>query len=115
MSDAKLAKKLDASVKRKELNQQKKNRYCSATYFCPYGGGIKTALFLFLDGNHHFSEDDMNACIDWFMLNNRLSIEEIRCNIELEECREIRKSDPYVDWNTVDRNFFEKMGLNMLD
>lgn len=112
MEDRELNKKLEASVKRKTLSQQKRNRYCSATYYCPYGGGIKTALFLFLDGQRKFSEDEMITYIDWFMLSSRLSFEEINCNIDLETCQQIRKSDPFVDWNTVDRNFFEKLGLH---
>ena len=54
----------------------------------------------------------MITYIDWFMLSSRLSFEEINCNIDLETCQQIRKSDPFVDWNTVDRNFFEKLGLH---
>ena len=112
MEDRELNKKLDASVKRKTLSQQRRNRYCSATFYCPYGGGIKTALFLFLDGQRKFIEDEMITYIDWFMLSSRLSFEEINCNIYLETRQQIRKSDPFVDWNTVDRNFFEKLGLH---
>ena len=112
MNDAELARKQNASVQRKDLTRQRRNRYCSATFWCPYGGGIKTALFLFIDGQRHFSEHDMLEYIDWFMLSSRLSLEEVNCNIDLEACEQIRKSDPYVDWNTVDRNFFDKIGLD---
>jgi hypothetical protein len=111
MDDWELVKKQNASVKRKELTQQKRNRYCSATYYCPYGTGIRTALFLFVDGQRHFSEDDLMTYVDWFMLSSNLSLEEVNFDIDLETCQQIRKSDPYVDWNTVDRSFFEKMCL----
>jgi hypothetical protein len=112
MNDRELSKKQALSVKRKDLTKQKRNRYCSATYWCPYGGGIKTALFLFMDGQRHFSDHEMIRYIEWFMLGSSLSLEGINCNIGLEACEQIRKSDPYVDWNTVDRVCFEKIGLD---
>jgi hypothetical protein len=65
-----------------------------------------------MDGQRHFGEDDMMTYIDWFMLSSSLSLEEVNCDIDLETCQQIRKSDPYVDWNTVDRSFFEKMCLD---
>jgi hypothetical protein len=108
-------KKKYASVRRKDSTQQKRNRYCSATYWCPFGGGIKTALFLFMDGQRRFGEDDMITYIDWFLLSSRLSLEEINCNIDLEACEQIRKADPFVDWNTVNRAFYETIGLDSCD
>lgn len=104
-------KQNDKRIKRLELSQQNRNTYCSASCYCPHGRGFKTALFLFLNRKNRFGIDDMMTYIDWFMLSSRLAVEQVDCDIYLEAFQQIRKLDPHVDWNTVDRPFFDNLCL----
>jgi hypothetical protein len=78
------------------MKKQTSNHYAIVSFY-PSGLTDKT-LFLFMKGRYWSEEEKIN-CIELFLTNQRLFVDEIRLDATLDECQSLKKSDPYVDWN----------------
>ena len=55
-------------------------------------------LFLFQKGRY-WSKEEKEDCIRCFLTAQRLLVVEISLDVTLEECKSLKQSDQYVDWN----------------
>ena len=78
------------------MTNQSSNHYAIASFY-PKRLSDQT-LFLFRKGRY-WSEDEKIDCIEIFLTNQRLFVDEIELNATLDECQLLKESDPYVDWN----------------
>jgi hypothetical protein len=82
------------------MKNQSSNNYAIASFY-PRRLTDKT-LFLFRKGRY-WSEEEKIDCIEDFLTNQRLFVDEVELNATFDECQSLKESDPYVDWNVFSK------------
>lgn len=82
------------------MKNQSSNNYAIVSLY-PKRLTDKT-IFLFRKGRY-WSEEDKIDCIEIFLTDQRLFVDEIQLNATLDECQSVKESDPYVDWNVFSK------------
>ena len=82
------------------MKKQSSNHYAIVSFY-PRRLTNKT-LFLFRKGRY-WSEEEKIECIEVFLINQRLFVDEIKLNATFDECQSLKESDPYLDWNVFSK------------